>query len=324
MSWYALEEIDEAISETKDMLLPFDLGMWSKLALIVFLTGSGFNMPSGTGGNYPSQDYSGGEYDFGNFDSTQLPESSTHMMDQPPADFSNMMTGMASAGVTSAVIAVVIAVMLLIGLPLMFLSSIFEFIFYQSLIDKDVKIRKNFSEHFWKGARYFGFQLVYILAFLGVIGLAAAALMISNAAFLLGVLLALPIVFVLGIFSGLTHDFVLLRMMEADEKLIEAWKSFWPTLKEEWRQVAVYLVVKFLIGLFIGIAAAIVMLIIVVLLLIPFGIFTVILSMISEALIFIPVVIGLLTLFITVLYVAVPFRVFVYYFVILVYHDLIS
>lgn len=323
MTWYALEEIDEAISETKDLLLPFDLATWSKLALIVFLTGSGFNLPNGPSnyGGYGSQGQTGQSYDFSSMDATQMPDSSTHMMDQSPA-FGDMMTGLASAEVSRFMVLAVFAVVLVIGLPLMFLSSVFEFIFYQSLFDRDVKIRKNFSRHLGKGARYFGFQLVYLLAFLGVIGLIAATLMVSNALLLIGVLLAIPVLFVLGIFSGLTHDFVLLRMMEADEKLIEAWKSFWPTLKTEWKQVAVYLIVKFFIGIVVGVAAAIVVLVVSLILLIPFGIFAVLMSMIAEVLIFIPVIIGLLTWFVVILYLGVPFRVFVYYFVILVYHDL--
>jgi hypothetical protein len=322
MTWYALDEIEEAISETKDLLLPFDLGTWSKLALIVFLTGSGFNMPNGTG-NFPSQGQTSGDYSFDQPGSMNVPESTANVAPHiQSGDFGQLMNGMSAAGVSNMLVIGIIAIALLIGLPLMFLSSVFEFIFYKSLIDKNVKIRENFSKHFWKGARYFGFQLVFILAFLGVIGLAAAALTVSDAAFVLGILIALPLLFALGIFSGLTHDFVLLRMMEADEKLLEAWRSFWPTLRTEWKQVTVFLLTKFFLGLVVGISAAIVVIVATFVLLIPFGIFAILLSLVSEALIFIPVVIGLITWFIVILYLAVPFRVFIYYFVILVYHDL--
>jgi hypothetical protein len=322
MSWYALEEIEEALSETKSLLLPFDLAMWSKLALIVFLTGSGFNMPN-TGG-VPSQNTGGqSDFNFGEFDSTQVPESSEVLspVAQSP-QMENLVTGMASGAASGMLVAAVLAVLLVIGLPLMFLSSVFEFIFYQSLIDRDVKIRKNFSDHLGNGARYFGFKLAYLLALFLLLGLVAATVVVSDMLLVLGILLALPLIFVLGIFSGLTHDFVLLRMMESDEKLIEAWKSFWPTLKSEWKEVAVFLLVKFFLGLVVGIAAGIIVIIATVLLLIPFGIFAFLIAMIAEVLVLLPVVIGLLTWFVVMLYVAVPFRVYIYYFVILVYHDL--
>lgn len=323
MSWYALEEIEEALSETKSLLLPFDLATWSKLALIVFLTGSGFNMPN-TGGGFPSGDTGGqSDFDFGDFDSTQVPQSSENLVSQvqvPQMD--NLMTGMASGAASGMVLAVILVVLLIVGLPLMFLSSVFEFIFYQSLIDKNVRIKKNFSDHLGKGARYFGFKLVYLFSLLLLIGLVAATVVVSDMLLVLGIILALPVIFVLGIFSGLTHDFVLLRMMESDEKLIEAWKSFWPTLKEEWKQVAVYLLVKFFLGLVVGIAAGIIVILATILLLIPFGIFVFLMGMVADFLVLVPIVVGLLTWFIVTLYIGVPFRVYIYYFVILVYHDL--
>lgn len=324
MPWYALEEIEEALSETKDLLLPFDLGTWSKLAVIVFLTGSGFSMPN-MGNSFSSQPGQYNQYDnyqgFGDgIDSMNIPESSSQInMVQADPSFSSLMTGL---GVSSAVILVLVLVMLIIGIPLILLSSIFEFIFYQSLIDKNVKIRENLSRHFWKGARYFGFQLIYAVALLGVLAAAVAAVMVSDALLVVGLLISLPVLFIMGIFAGLTHDFILLKMMEEDKTLIGAWKSFWPTLKTEWKQVTVYLIVKFFIGLVVGVAAAIIVLIATVVLAIPVIIFAVIFAMISEVLILIPVLLGLLAWFIVILYISVPFRVYIYYFIILVYHDL--
>ena len=151
---------------------------------------------------------------------------------------------------------------------------------------------------------------------------AVAAVMVSEALLVVGLLISLPVLFIMGIFAGLTHDFILLKMMEEDKTLIGAWKSFWPTLKTEWKQVTVYLIVKFFIGLVVGVAAAIIVLIATVVLAIPVIIFAVIFAMISEVLVLIPVLLGLLAWFIVILYISVPLRVYIYYFIILVYHDL--
>ncbi len=324
MTWYALEEIEEALGETKDLLLPFDLGTWSKLALIVLLTGSGFNMPN-MGNSLSSQPGQYNQYDdyqgFGDgIDSMNIPESSTPVNTlQTDPNFSSLMTGL---GVSSTVIIVLALVMLVIGIPLILLSSIFEFIFYQSLIDKDVKIRENFSRHFWKGMRYFGFQLIYAIAVLGILAAAVAAVMASNALLVVALLISLPVIFVMGIFASLTHDFILLKMMEEDKSLIQAWRSFWPTLKSEWKQVTVYLIVKFFIGIVVGISAAIVVIIATVIMVIPIIIFAVLFAMISEVLVLLPVLLGLIAWFVVILYISVPFRVYIYYFIVLVYHDL--
>lgn len=318
MGWYAFEEIGEALEETRDMLLPFEIGLWTKLAVIVLLTGSGFNFPAGSFNTPQTQTGTGLDTGQRTFDSdTGIQSIQTQQFDQ-------LMGSMAASTATMTVLAVILVVFIFIGIPVMLLSSIFEFILYRSLIDKEVKIGKSFSENIGRGLRYFTFRIIYALIMLSVLALIILIGMDSNT--LLAVLLIgfVPVLLASAIFAGLTKHFILLRMMERDEGLIEAWRSFWPVLVSEWRQVAVFLFTRFFLSIFVGAVSATVILAVTLMAGIPVLIMAVILSMIAEILFVVPVILGAIAWIILLLYVAVPFRVYLYYYVILVYHDLTS
>ncbi len=319
MGWYALEEIGEALEETRDMLLPFDIKQLTKLAIIVLLTGSGFNMPTGFGG--PSPDPStGGGWTPGSEMTTPEMSYATQM--------SNMGQMEAFSGINAAsslaVVAVILAVFIFIGLPLLFLSSVFEFIFYRSLIDKEVKIVESFSDNMGRGLRYFAFRIVYTLFVLSTLAI-VILLGLENTALIWLLLLALiPVLLVLSIFAGLTKHFILLRMMEENEGLLEAWRSFWPRLTSQWKQVVVFLLAHLALSIFVAAISATAVLTFTVVAAIPVIIVGVLLSLIAEVLFLIPLILGALVWLIVVFYLAVPFRVYMRYYVILVYHDLTS
>lgn len=317
MGWYAFEEIGEALEETRDMLLPFEIGLWTKLAVIVLLTGSGFNLPAGSLEN--PQTGMGTGFDTGQTSFTSDTGITPHIQ-----QFDHMMGSMNAPSASMAVIAVILVVFIFIGIPIMLLSSIFEFILYRSLIDKEVKIGKSFSDNIGRGLRYFAFRIIYAVIMLSVLAMIILLGMDSNS--LLAVLLIgfVPVLLVSAVFAGLTKHFILLRMMERDEGLIEAWRSFWPVLVSEWRQVAVFLLTRFFLSLFVGAVSATVVLAVTVMAAIPVIIMAVLFSMIAEVLFLIPVMLGAIFWIVLLLYVAVPFRVYLYYYVILVYHDLTS
>lgn len=320
MGWYALQEIGEALEETRDMLLPFDIKQLTKLAIIVLLTGSGFNMPTGFGG--PSPDGSTGGWDTGS--TTVTPETGLDLVAQAESvPEIGAMSGI-NAATTATVAAVILAVFVFIGLPLLFLSSVFEFIFYRSLIDKEVKIVESFSDNLGRGLRYFGFRVVYTLFVLSTVAV-LILLGIENTAMIWLLLLAfVPVLIVLSVFAGLTKNFILLRMMERGEGLIEAWRSFWPKLTSQWKQVIVFLLAHALLSIFVSAVAATTLIGFTVLAAIPVIIMGVLLSLIAEPLFLVPVILGALVWLIVLFYLAVPFRVYMRYYVILVYHDLTS
>lgn len=314
MGWYALEDVGDALEETRDLLIPFDFKQLTKLAIIVFLTGSGFNIPSGFGDAGGTTSGTGGFSDSGF--STQ-----TAMTSAAPEIGSILSTG---SSTNLALGGLIIGLMVLVGLPLMLVSSVFEFIFYRSLIDKEVKIVEGFSDNFGRGLRYFGFRLIYGLFALIAIG-AVVLVLIEDAALFWAVLLPfIPILIVMSLFAALTKHFILLRMMEEEQGLIEAWQSFWPELTSQWKQVVVFLFAHFGLSVMVGAAMAAVVLGFTLMAAIPVIIVALLLSLIAEVLFIIPVIVGGITWFVALLYIAVPFRVYMRYFVILVYHDLTS
>lgn len=319
MSWYALDNLDEAMEETKELLLPFDFMMWTKIAIIALFAG-GISLPNAPSAPMQSP---------GQTNQVYTPDSGMGSgMDTSIADtFSGMgsMTGMASGGAVSGVtVAILLFVLIFVGF-FMYISSVFQFIYYQTVLDKKPAITENFRKHAYRGLRYLGFQIGFMLFILLTLLIPAAGFAANEA---LGILLLIifwiPVVIISAIISGLVRDVALLRMMEADEGLIQAWRNVWPDIKGEWRQVLAYIFVKFFVGLGIGFASLIIAIVVGITLLIPFGIMGILAAMIHQALLAVVFGLGLLTFVVLMLYVEVPFSTYLYTYITLFYHDLTS
>lgn len=314
MGWYALENVGDAVEETRDLLIPFNLKQLTKLAIIVFLTGSGFNIPSGFGDAGGTTSGTGGFADSGfstqSSVATGMPEIGSALAIE--------------SGANMAVAGLLIGIVIIVGLPLMLISSVFEFIFYRSLIDKEVKIVESFKDNLGRGLRYFGFRIIYSLFALVAIG-GVVLVLIEDAALFWAVLLPfIPVLIVMSLFAALTKYFILLRMMEENQGLIEAWQSFWPELISQWKQVVVFLFAHFGLSVMVSAAMGVTVIGFTVIAAVPVILVAALLSLIAEVLILIPVIVGGLIWIIALLYISVPFRVYLRYFVILVYHDLTS
>ncbi len=315
MVWYALEEIEEAVQETKSLLLPFDLGTWARLLLIVILTGSGFSFP-----NFPSSfpGDSGHTYEETDYAPGDIPAQSMEgALNELPA------TGLATSSATGIWIGIGLVFMALV-LLFIYLSSVFEFIFYQSLLDRDVSIRSNFRLHSGKGLSYFGFRILTTLVIFASVAGMILAFLASPVAGILLLLAFLAGIIPFIIFLGLTQNFVLLQMIEDGTGIIQAWKNFYPSLKNEWQQVAVYVVVRFVIQIVAATVAILWALLTLLVLLIPFGIIGAIAYLIFPPLVWFVVVLGIVAWMILLLAVQVPIQSYLYYYAILVYHDLTS
>jgi hypothetical protein len=110
--------------------------------------------------------------------------------------------------------------------------------------------------------------------------------------------------------------------MEENEALIEAWRSFWPTLKAEWKQILVYLFTKLFVGIVVGAVSVIAIIAFTIAVFIPVVVSALLLSLVAEVLALIPAILGIILWIVSLFYIGVPFRVYIYYYVILVYHDL--
>ncbi len=254
MGWHAVEAIDAAVTETKELLLPFDWWLWAKVAVIVFFV-SGFNAPSGEGVSALTGGTTGGE----------------HALDQPHPEGGVSPTGMVTVPTVEAV-AVILAVLL--GAVFVILGAVFRFVFYQSLLDRRVRIRANVSRHFWNGIQLLAGMAV--LALVGlltlVIGVAAGRIgvaVLHPVVILPVVLLVLPLLLLVVVALQLTREFVPLMMIDRRMNIFQAWKTLYPVVRREWRETAAYIVVRFLLGLGIGIVVGIASLLVLLVFIIP-------------------------------------------------------
>ncbi|SFK81251.1 hypothetical protein SAMN04487950_1215 [Halogranum rubrum] len=263
MPWYAFDSVDDALDATRNFLFPFSWGRWLRLAVIVFFLGGG-SVGLNNVTNIPSSVPNDGGAP------TTTPPSSGPSPDLVTA--LSEATGLSPDVVTALGIAL-LGVLSLIALLSVIASSVMPFVFVDALRTNDVRVRGPFKRRFWKGIRFLLFTIGVTFLFVAPFVLAVAALVFANpnaAAFesflsgfglagLFGLFGVLMVVFVLfGLFMGFSTQFVIPVMIATDSGVISSWRQFWPTLRGEWKQFVVYLLVRFVLQLGVGIATFIV------------------------------------------------------------------
>lgn len=305
MASYIIESIDEAAKRTRELLLPFDLATWSKLALIVLLTGGiSFSFPGIPG----SGDYGGQQ------------EMHQTGMDHPMSSFDTP-SGMTGAFGASSLVMLGVAFFIGLGLVALFVSSVFEFIYYRSLLDEKVEIRENFSNNLSRGARYFNFRVLYTMGLLILtgIGIGFAAL---NPLLIIPLILALiPVAPLLYAFETLVHDFVLLEMLQEEEKFMDALSKVYGYVRENTKETALYLVARIAVTLLAATAVGLGTFLVLMVLAIPMMFIGLVFYMVSELLLIPLLVIGFALAIATALLVTVPMKTFIYYYAITVYSE---
>lgn len=311
--WYAFEALEAAWDKTYELLFPFELGTWLRLALIVVLTGSGLGFPTS----------------FGNFGDSGYTDTHSNDLSSTSSDFEGAQQPLTAAfagnlGMSgTSILVIVLGVFLLsIILLLTLISSIFEFVYYQSLMDDNVAIRENFREHFNKGISYFGFRLTSGLLAVLLVGVSIASFAVSPIIGILMITGAILFIIPIAIVLGLTNNFVLPRMIEEDESVIEAWQNIYIELKNEWREVGVYIIIRFFIKTLIGFISifwALAMLLVVG---IPFGILALIAYFTIQWLIVIPIFFGLIVYFLLLVLGRIPIQTYLYSYALLVYQEI--
>ncbi|SEO66589.1 hypothetical protein SAMN04487948_10462 [Halogranum amylolyticum] len=266
MPWYAFDAVDDALDATRNFLLPFSWGRWLRLAVIVFFLGggSGLNGVTNVPSSFPSD---GGP--------TPGPGPAPDPAPGPSPDVwtsLSELTGLSPDALVALGAALLVGVVLYVVVAVV-ASSVMPFVLVDALRTNEVRVRGPFKRRFWKGMRFLLFQigvgLLVVAPFaLGVLLFALAA---PNAAafdsFLAGFglagflgLLAVALVafVVLGLLLGFTEQFVVPVMIATDSGVLSGWRQFWPTLRSEWKQFLVYLVVRFVLQLGVGIATFVV------------------------------------------------------------------
>ena len=249
MTWYAIDAVDDAIDATRRFLFPFSLVRWVKLAVIVLFIG-------GSAGNASNAPSAGGEF--------TLPDGF-------PADGTAPPNGTALPGdpfVSPELLLAVAAGIVVLAVLLSIVSTVLEFVFYDALGTNDVLLWGPFKRRFSQGIRLILFQIGVTVLLFSPVALAGYGLYVADpavpsrlAVFVLAALVLLGVFVVWLLVLTFTDDFVVPIMVLEDETVLGAWGRFWPTLKGEWVQFLLYLVVYILLALGISIGQSIVTLV---------------------------------------------------------------
>ena len=258
MALHAVDDLEDALSATRAFLFPFDAGRWLRLAIVAFFVGGVGSAPTsgfqfGGGG--------GGSVDTGGVGTT------------PPE----------ITGELLSLVLLVAGVLVAIGLVVGFVGSVMEFVLVASLRDEEVHVRRYFREHWRAGARLFGFRLALTLLAAALVAVPILALVfgtggpaaVGGPGEVFGLLLLLlPLALVAGIafslVNGFTTFFVVPVMLLEGDGVLASWRRFYGTLRAEWKEYLVFVVVTFVLSLVVATAVGIVVGIAAFLVVVPF------------------------------------------------------
>lgn len=267
MPFSAVDAISPAFEHTRRQLLqPFRVGQWIRLAVVGLLAGE---LSSGGGCNAPN---------ISNFNIPRHPGGTEHFLAPGLAGIDPMLY--------AGLIAVLVVAGLVLGIVLMYVSSVMRFILFDSVLAKECHIRQGWSERQGPGWRYFLWKLLYTLVTLGALivavgipaGFAFAMGWFSEPkqhviALVLGGIALFFVVAVLvvamGVIYVLTKDFVVPQMALESIGAIESWRRLWVMMKAEKGGYAGYVGMKIVLAIGAAIILGIVGFIIVLIILIP-------------------------------------------------------
>ena len=314
MPWHAIEAVDDALTATRRFLFPFEFGTWLRLAVIAFFLGG-----AGTPTNV---------FNFGAGDPGGMPGVIPDGMPGVPPDVSLPTDGILGLLIAIAVIAG------LLGLAFAILGAIMQFVLVDAVTAREVHVRRCVRERVGKGLRLFGFQLVVGLVVAAVIATLVVPVALSGGGPAIWlVVLAIPVFLALALFAGLTilltTDFVVPVMIARDIGVLDGWRAFWPTLRENLAQVGLYVVVRWVLGLgvaiVVGFVAGLIGLVFLVVVGIPVGLGFFASGGFGPLVLALAILVGIpafLAFFLAVAFVQVPVQTYFRYYALLVLADL--
>jgi hypothetical protein len=262
----AVDAISPAIEHTKRQLFqPFRLGQWVRLALVGLLAGElssgGWKVP-----NFPT-----------NFNLPRHP-GTEHLLTPGLAG--------TDPALFAGLIVVLIVAGFVLGILLMYISSVMRFILFDSVLAKECHIREGWSRRQGAGWSYFVWKILYALVTFGVLtvligiplGFAFAVgwlsdpkqhlvpLVLGGVALFFAVLI---FIIAMSVIYVLTKDFVVPQMALEHIGAMEGWGRLWPMIKAEKSGYAGYVGMKIVLALGAAIVLGIVGFIIALIILIP-------------------------------------------------------
>jgi hypothetical protein len=269
----AIDAIAPAFEHTKRQLLqPFRFGQWTRLAFVGLLAGE---LSSG-GCHVPN---------LSNFNIPRRPGTEHFLF---PGLGEGVAGGLAGTDpmLFVGLIAVLVVAGFVLGILLMYISSVMRFILFDSVLAKECHIRQGWSRRQGPGWRYFVWKLLYSLVTLGVLivlvgiplGFAYAVGWLTDprqhlVPLVLGgiVLFFAFMIFVIvsAVIYVLTKDFVVPQMAFEPIGAIEGWRRLWAMMKAEKVGYAGYIGMKIVLAVGAAIILGIVGFIIALIILIP-------------------------------------------------------
>ena len=267
----AVDAISPAFEHTKQQLLkPFRIDQWGKLALVGFLAGE---LSSGGGCSVPSIPQMPSSSDdskhlFGPFDGMNLPHWDPKTM--------------------AFAIALLLVAAFVLWILFIYLNSMMRFVLFDSVVGKKCAIRKSWSRRHRAGMRFFGWQMLLSVVSLGSLAILIGIPMAIGfgmgwftdpgnhlVPLVLGGIFAFFIFFVLIVgllvVTVLTKDFVVPQMALEDINPFEGWRRLLAMMKAEKGGFAGYVGMKIVLALGAAIVFGIVTTIAMFAMLIPAG-----------------------------------------------------
>jgi hypothetical protein len=262
----AVDAISPAFEHTKQQLFkPFRFGQWTRLAFVGLLAGE---LGSGGGCNF---------YVPQNFPRTNPQPHFTHA-GFPAVD----------PALLAAVIAVLVVSGLVLGVFLLYVSSVMRFVLFDSVMAKQCHIRRAWVRRQEHGIKYFWWKLLYMLAaMMGMVVLVGIPLGFGFAVgwlrdpshhilpLVLGgtLLFFLLLLFVLAtaVIYVLTKDFVVPQIAFENIDAFEGWRRLWAMIQAEKGGYAGYIGMKIVMAIGAAIVIGIASVILLVVIGIPVG-----------------------------------------------------
>ena len=265
MALHALQNVGGAYDVVREFLFPFDRRRWLKLAIVAFFVGGG-------GTSVPT----------GGFESGGPPDQSPGGPSGQPTEW----TPEALPDDLLLLVAIVVAALLLLWLVFAVVGAAMEFVFVESLLRGDVRVRRYWGRRWGQGLRLFGFRVAIGLPFLAIVvgwlAVLVVPLLIGGDPLLpMGLFfVGIPVVFLLGLLYAAVHTFttvfVVPIMIEEEAGVLDGWRRLWGSITGAWKQYLGFAVVWVGLTIATGLLASIAMGIAAVAVLVPLSVLAVV------------------------------------------------
>ena len=270
MTWHSIDAVDTALKRTKSALIePFNFWKWIKLGIIILLIGGSTGGGGGGGSNFggTGQNFNG------------IGDNGDLITDSQFLEYREMFTQFLDTYLTYLLLGIGFFIGIILFLS--YISNVMEFVFVHSLVTNVVTFWAYTRQYLRQGFNLFIIRFVLGLAFLSILLISMLPIVLpvldspgdlDIGMFIGGMFLFAGVLLILVIISGIIQSFINLSIpmsMYQNTGIIAAFKKVLGLFKADWKQIIVYWVVRFFLGIIVGI---IMMLAAVILFIVVFGI----------------------------------------------------